>query len=373
MAVLGVSTITPVLPHVAGIFRKSPQSAALLIVFFTLPSALLTPVLGVLGDRVGRKKVLVPSLIVFALAGVACGFARDFEVLLALRFLQGAGAGALGAINVTLVGDLYRGVDRAAAMGYNASVLSVGTGIYPALGGALAIFGWFYPFFLPVLALPVAVAVLLVLDNPEPEVEGSLSQYVSQTVRAVWRPEVLTLFVTSVVTFVLIYGSFLAFYPFMLEDVFQASPIFIGAVMSATSVATAVVSFWLGDLARRFGPRSLVKAGFALYVISMATIPIGTNLWLLSMPVLVFGVANGLTIPSILTILNGHAPNTYRAAFMSLHGTVLRLGQTVGPLLVGLAVRTVGLEGSFLFSAALALAMLLVLLRVLKPDSTRSD
>jgi MFS family permease len=368
MAVLGVSTITPVLPHVARVFSKTPQSIALLIVVFTLPSALFTPVLGVLGDRVGRKKVLLPSLLVFALAGAACGFARDFEWLLVLRFLQGTGAAALGAINVTLVGDLYRGGDRAAAMGYNASVLSVGTGVYPAVGGALAAFGWYYPFFLPILALPVALAVVFVLDNPEPVVEGTLVDYVRVTLRAVWRPQVIVLFLTSVVTFVLIYGSFLAFFPFLLEGRFAASPTFIGAVMSATSIATAIVSFKLGDLTGRYGSTALVKAGFALYVVSLAMIPVATNLLLLSIAVLVFGVANGLNIPSILTMLNGYAPDEYRAAFMSLNGTVLRLGQTVGPLLVGLVVELVGLQASFLVSAGMALLMLFVLIQTLRPQ-----
>jgi MFS family permease len=368
MAVLGVSTITPVLPQLADVFERTPQSVALLIVVFTLPSALLTPVLGILGDRVGRKKVLIPSLLVFALAGGACGFARDFDWLLALRFVQGSGAAAIGAINVTLLGDLYRGADRAAAMGYNASVLSVGTGVYPAVGGALAALGWFYPFFLPILAFPVAVAVVLVLDNPEPRFAGTLAQYVRVTLKAVWRPEVVTLFVASVVTFVLIYGSFLAFFPFLLVDSFGASPTFIGAVMSATSIATAIVSFKLGDLTRRFGSRALVKAGFVLYVVSLATIPIAREVWILCIPILLFGVANGLNIPSILTILNGYAPNEYRAGFMSLNGTVLRLGQTVGPVIVGVAVDVVGLKESFWVSSMLALAMLIVLAPALRSE-----
>jgi MFS family permease len=373
MAVLGVSTITPVLPYVAGVFDRTPQSVALLIVVFTLPSAILTPVLGVMGDRLGRKKVLVPSLLVFALAGSACGFARSFDWLLALRFVQGSGAAAIGAINVTLLGDLYRGVNRAAAMGYNASVLSVGTGIYPAVGGALAVLGWYFPFFLPILALPVALAVVLVLENPEPSVEGTLAQYVRVTLRAVWRPQVLTLFVTSVVTFVLIYGSFLAFLPFLLEESFAASPMFIGAVMSATSIATAIVSFMLGDLAQRFGTRALVKAGFVLYAVSLAAIPLATSVWALGVPILLFGVANGLNIPSVLTILNGYAPDQYRAAFMSLNGTVLRLGQTLGPVLVGVAVEVVGLRQSFWVSAAVALAMLIVLVPALRPEPEVAD
>jgi MFS family permease len=368
MAVLGVSTITPVLPQVASIFDRTPQSVALLISVFTLPGAVFTPVLGVLGDRVGRKKVLVPSLIVFAVAGAGCGLARDFEVLVGLRFLQGTGAAALGALNVTLLGDLYGGRRRAAAMGYNASVLSVGTGIYPAIGGGLAVFGWFFPFFLPIIALPVALAVLWALDNPEPRVSGSLRQYLGVTLRAVWNRQVLTLFATSVVTFILIYGSFLAYFPFLLESSFGATPVFIGLVMSVTSVATAVTSFWLGALAQRFGSTTLVKVGFLLYVVSVAWLPFAATVWHLAAPILLFGVANGINIPSVLTMLNGYAPSSHRGAFMSLNGMLLRLGQTLGPVVIGGAVALIGMKGSFLVGAGLAGMMLLVLLVALRTE-----
>ena len=94
----------------------------------------------------GRRKVLVPSLFLFGIASVACALATDFGLLLVLQTLQGVGAAALGAINVTMIGDLYSGQRRTEALGYNSSVLSVGTASYPAIGGALALLGWRYPF-----------------------------------------------------------------------------------------------------------------------------------------------------------------------------------------------------------------------------------
>ena len=89
------------------------------------------------------------------------------------------------------------------------------------------------------------------------------------------------------------------------------------------------------------------------------------------MPILVFGVANGLNVPSILTVLNNYAPSEYRAAFMSINGLVLRLGQTLGPILIGVAVALVGMVGSFFVSAGLALAMLLVMIPVLQQEPAR--
>jgi MFS family permease len=56
----------------------SPQNIGLLITVFTFPTVILSPIIGVMADRFGRKKILVPSLILFGLAGTACAFARDF-------------------------------------------------------------------------------------------------------------------------------------------------------------------------------------------------------------------------------------------------------------------------------------------------------
>ncbi|MDQ4002112.1 MAG: MFS transporter [Actinomycetota bacterium] len=131
MAVLGSSSVAPAFPEIQQEFGVSSGQVGLLITVFTLPGVSLTWVAGALSDRFGRKRILVPSLMLFGVAGGVCALARDFELLLALRTLQGVGAAALGALNVTLVGDLFAGRDRTAALGYNSSVLSIGTRATP--------------------------------------------------------------------------------------------------------------------------------------------------------------------------------------------------------------------------------------------------
>jgi MFS family permease len=94
MAVLGVSSITPALPEIRDTFGVTSGQVGLLITVFTLPGVALTPVLGVLSDRHGRRKILVPALLLFGITGGLCAFARGFELLLALRLMQGMGAAA---------------------------------------------------------------------------------------------------------------------------------------------------------------------------------------------------------------------------------------------------------------------------------------
>ncbi|GAI52700.1 unnamed protein product, partial [marine sediment metagenome] len=77
-------------------------------------------------------------------------------------------------------------------------------------------------------------------------------------------------------------------------------------------------------------------------------------------PVIIFGLGGGLTMPSLQTYIAGLAPSEYRAAFMSINTTMLRLGQTLGPLVFGLVYTYANFDGVFLYGAGLALAVAIV-------------
>lgn len=200
----------------------------------------MTPVLGVLADRHGRKKILVPSLMLFGIAGGACAFAPNFNILLFLRLLQGIGAASLGSLNATIIGDLYSGEECTTALGYNASILSIGVAGYPVIGGALALVGWHYPFILPVFAIPIGLVVLFSLKSPEPRNEQSLREYLENALQSMENREVIVLSVGSIVTFIILYGSYLTYFPLLIGATFGSSTFVIGLIMSSVALTTAL-------------------------------------------------------------------------------------------------------------------------------------
>lgn len=365
MAVMGVASITPVIPGVAAAFGVSAEHIGLLLTTFTLPGIALMPVMGMLADRFGRKPVLLPSLLLFALAGAACALAASFPALLALRFVEGVGAAALGSLYPTLIGDLYISEARTAAMGYNASVLSIGTASYPAIGGALALLGWRFPFLLPLLALPVGFFVLFGLELPTTFSPQPLRSYLQGAWQGMRRVGVLALLVCSAMTFVLLYGGYLTYFPVLLDGAFHVSPLVIGLVLASSSVTTALVSSQLLRLTGRFSGWGLLRAAFVLYAAAFAVVPLVSHVWMLFGATVLFGAAQGINIPTVQTLLSELAPGGYRAAFMAANGTVIRLGQTVGPVLMGVIAGVWGLEAVFYSAIVLALltfALLSVLL-----------
>jgi len=365
-AVMGVASIAPALPKMARVLEVSNEQIGLLITFFTLPGIVLTPVLGVLADRYGRKIILVPSLLVFGIAGTACAYATDFTWLLILRFLQGIGGASLGALNVTLIGDLYDGNRRITAMGYNASVLSVGTASYPAIGGALAVAGWFYPFYLSLLAIPVGVLVIVSLKNPDPENGTGLKEYFSNIWGSLKSKKVIGLFTANFLTFIMLYGAYLTFFPILIDGRFGKSSLVIGIILSGSSLVTALTTSQLGKLAARFPQSGLITTAAFIYVAVFLGIPYITDIRLLALPILLFGFAQGINIPCVLNLLTHQAPTEFRAAFLSVNWTVLRGGQALGPVLLGLVYAYAGLTGTFLFAAGVAVLFVLVAVTMIR-------
>jgi ACDE family multidrug resistance protein len=366
IAVLGTSSITPAFPEIRDALGISSGQVGLLITVFTLPGTLLTPVAGVLSDRYGRRKVLLPSLFLFGIAGVACALATDFGLLLVLRTLQGVGAAALGAINVTMIGDLYSGQRRTEALGYNSSVLSVGTASYPAIGGALALLGWRYPFALPLVAIPVALLVLFSLRNPESHNDQDLKEYAGNIWESVRDWRVVGLFCSTLITFVILFGPLISYLPIFMSATFGSSSLVIGLVIATASLTTALASTQEGWLTSHFSEKMLIRMSFAFYAAALILIPLVPNVWLLLVPTVIFGVAQSLNLPPVFSLLNEAAPNENRGAFISINSTILRLGQTLGPVLMSAAAIPVGLGGAYFAGAALAAAMFLVALILIR-------
>jgi len=352
--VMGVSSVAPAFPRMIRELGLETQEVGYLITIFTLPGMVLTPVLGILADRYGRKRVLVPSLVCFALFGAACGFAPDFGTLLALRFMQGVGAAALGALNITILSDIFQGKERIAALGYNAGVLSLGTSAYPAVGGALAMLGWRYPFFLPVVILPLALAVLFKLESPAPDNNSKFKEYMGRALKLALSRKALGLFGATLITFVILYGLLITYLPIYLAGRFGAEPWAIGVVLSSASFTTALMASQLSRAASLMSTKAMVMTAFTLYAVSAATLPLMPGLWLTIIPACVFGLGQGLNIPSIQGMMAELAPMELRGAFMALNGMVLRVGQTLGPVVMGMAFTLGGLPAVFTVTVILA-------------------
>ena len=108
LSVMAGGVIAPILPEVVHQLHLDPGTAGSLVSLHFLTVALSVPILGILADRAGSLAVLVPSLVFYALFGMAGAVMPSFVLLLLTRALLGVASGGIAAASLGLMGKLYR-------------------------------------------------------------------------------------------------------------------------------------------------------------------------------------------------------------------------------------------------------------------------
>lgn len=359
---MGVSLITPVLPNIIDAFNISKSQVSWVIIAYTLPGLLFSPFHGVMSDKWGRKAVLVPLLFLFGVCGFLSGFVTSFWQLLVLRFLQGIGGSGIFTLNHALVGDLYKGKTRMQIMGINAAMISIGTAIFPVMGGYLGGFQWQYPFQISILAVAVGLLIFFKLDKIAIPPKQSMSRYMKQAIDSIHHWKIIRLYILSFVTFLITFGAMIAYLPLLMSCKFVSSPFRIGLVMSCGSLSSAIISANIGRLGRFVPANYMVATAFGLYTIAFGWI-IGTHTaWHLLVISGIFGFGQGLNIPNVQTILVGSAPEEVRGLFMAFNSMVILTGITLGPILASLIFNFWGITQIYLFAGVLTLVFMVWLI-----------
>lgn len=360
VSVMGTTPIAPAFPDISRHFHVPEQRVGLVITFYTFGGLALSVVEGLLADRFGRKLILIPSLILFGAGGALCTTAGSFHSLLLWRGIQGIGGAAAPFMYTTLLGDLYRGRRRTQAVGYAGSALSMGTMLYPLAGGTLALLGWYFPFFLPLLAIPVAVAAAFLLKNPEPRPRQTLRQYLRRSWEDISRPELVWLYVCYAMTAFLYFGGYLTHFSFLMRHLFHAGTLETGGIFSITALAVALTSWQLRPLKDRIGRHNIITFSYLLFAAGFFIVPLIHSQWLMIVPAVLLGIAWGSNTPSIRDLVAASAPTERRAISLSLTGLSLRVGHASGPVAGDSVLGAWGINGIFWFSGILSLLMFLL-------------
>lgn len=357
LAPLGVPLVAPALPVVRDAFGVGDAAASLLVSTYFLTGIVLSPAVGMLADRVGRRRVLVSSLLIFGLTGGALAFAPTFEVLIALRVVQGTTAAGIFITTVTVVGDVFEGARRNAVLGVNNATLSAGAAVFPILGGAMAGLAWNAPFLLYPLALPVALFAAFALPEPETEPAGEGLGYLRNALGAVAGRDAVVLYGAAFLTEVLLFGAILTGLPFLLSASFALAPVFVGAVIAASEVSSTVVSAGNGRFARYLSNHQLVAAGFGCYGLGLLGVWLATSPTLIALAVGVFGAGLGLSMPAVDAAISDLVATEYRGGALSLRNSLTFLGRATGPVLFAGIAASTGYGPLLVGGTVVALAM----------------
>ncbi len=363
MSVMGIAVTLPVLPAMAKAMNLDATTLGILIYSFTLPGIVFAPICGILSDRWGRKAVLAPCLVLFALGGFAASFAQDISTLLFWRVMQGIGASSLGVLYTTIVGDCYPDdTARLRIMGYAATVLSLGAAIFPALGGLLGEMGWPWTLRLSLLSLPLAVLTLYTPMSPH-EKKGDMKKYMKEVRKYLLHYRTIFHFCITFCAFAVLYGPLISYFPLLATQFYAASPMQIGSIFALSSLGTVLATLFLAPLTQAFSQRWIACLGAFFFLSSMTVLflwPMEWPYWALVFPILLYGLGQGLLYPITMSSLSAVAPFSARGALMAVNGTVLRLSQSLAPFLCGILFLHGAYDWVFFFGIGISFCMFLL-------------
>ncbi|MFE7169961.1 MFS transporter [Streptomyces sp. NPDC057616] len=160
--VASVSGLNVAQPDLAVEFGASQNTILWIINIYTLTLAALLLPLGAVGDRLGRKPMLITGLIVFGVAGTVAGVAPSAGVMLGARLLSGVGAAMIMPITLAVITSTFPAEERGKAIGVWTGVAGGGGILGMFLSAALVdVAGWRHLFVLPVVLVVVALAMTL--------------------------------------------------------------------------------------------------------------------------------------------------------------------------------------------------------------------
>lgn len=348
--------LAPVLPFMIEPLGTTREAVGLILGMYTFSTALFMIVVSFVTDRVGRKKILVPCLLINGIAGVACYFSTDMTMLLALRFIQGIGIAGMLPIAMTMIGELYTGLDRVNAMGKMSMTTGIGAVSAPLIGGILASYSWNVPFLFYGLSIPLAVIIAFVLPETNPHENRNKGN--NSIIRSLADLRILYTIILGFSIFFLLY-TMVIYVPFILKDDYGFTSSQAGLALGLEGITMASISFRARSLSARFGKQKLLMAGFSMTGISLGSLIFASSLYQVLALLLVFGAGFGMVQPQLNTLATQVAPPGMMGSIVSVFNIMKYAGQTAAPLLLAVILLYNNLQMVFATSCIFAFMVVL--------------
>lgn len=340
LSTIGFGVCIPVLPLYAQRFQTTDFQNGLLVGIFSLVMFVAAPWWGRLSDRIGRRPVLIVSILGSAVGYCIMGWAGSLTWLFVARIIDGASGGNVAAAQAYLA-DISKPEERSKAMGLIGAAFGLGFVIGPAIGGVLsAKVSPEAPFFF-VAALCVLNALLVYLRLPESRtVELRAQHRAEQSVGEMLAHADAPLFKTVLATYVVSLMAFsimTAIFSLFANVRFGMDELHVGYVMAAIGLVGVVMQ---GGVIRRLLPKlgevKLARAGFVALLVSFVLLPLVGSLGALYAVSCLIAIGNSLVQPT----LNGLGSRSVEAAWQgramgTLQGSA-SLGRGIGAVVGGM-------------------------------------
>jgi predicted MFS family arabinose efflux permease len=356
----GDGVLVPAVPrYVQGPLGAGDVAVGLVVGAFSLSAFFLRPWVGGLGDRWGRRPLMVLGAGVFTASVLGYGTTSSPEALAGLRLLTGAGEACFFVGALTAVADLAPAERRGEAMSLASLSLYVGIGVGPLLGeAAIERSGFAAAWALAGAAGLTAVVIALRVPDTRPDDPGQEPERPAAGHRLIHRAGLLPGLV--LLAGILGMAGFLTFVPLYALDLGMGGSRVVLLVFAAVVVGIRSLGARIPD---RLGAARATRIALAASAAGLAVAGAWRTPAGLVAGTAVFATGVALLTPAVMTLAVRDVAPRERGAVIGTTSSFLDLAIGLGPATLGLVAAAAGRPGTFLASAAVAAAGLLLVWR----------
>ncbi len=359
---IGFGIVIPLLPFMAPSMGGDSTDVALIMITYSLGAAIVAPFWGRLSDQWGRRNALMLALVASALAYLVTAGAEVLWQVYLGRALSGLAAGSLPVASA-LMADLSSPERRAKAMGLVGTAFGLGLIAGPVLGGVLT--GGASPFALPfysaaVLSLLAAILAWALLPNRFHVVDtatavkdissGSFGNHVQRH----W------LLLSQYVIHTAAVSALIYIFPLWVGNTYSWGPKSVGYFFGAVGVVMILFQGGLLSwLARKLGLLTVLRAGSALFAVSIALVALSADYRWMPAIILVAFTGSTVCLPLLNTIASELVNTSQRGRMMGATTTSASIGRILGPLLAAVLLSEIDYSAAWLGCALLVAVLVL--------------
>lgn len=356
---VGFGVVIPLLPFYAKAMNAAPWQVTTMFAAYSLGQFFGEPFWGRMSDRIGRRPVLIVTIVANAIAYLALAFAPNIWIAMAIRLIGGFGSGNISTIQGYMA-DVTPPEKRAGRMGLLGSAFGAGFVIGPSLGGLLAHpsagrLGFQIPLFVAagMAALATVGVLLFVAESRAPSAPGVKQPGRREALSAASAHPILSrvLLVTLIST-----GAFAgmeSIFGLWANVRFDWGPREVGLCFAVIGVIASLGQGLLtGRLARRFGEGRVLTTGLVIICVSLFVSPFVTHPGLAIVAVGCTAFGQSLVFPCVAALISRASPPDRQGQMLGLNMAAGSLARIGGPLLAG-PLFGLATGGPYWFGAAL--------------------
>ncbi len=380
---LGNSMLIPVLPMAQRELEISKFQSSLIITVYSVVAIIFIPVAGYLSDRIGRKKIIIPSLFISGIGGLISGLCawfipHSYWLILLGRFLQGIGASGAFPVAIPTVGDMFKNQDDVSSgLGVLETSNTFGKVLSPILGAFLASFIWYIPLLaIPVLSFGSLLLVAFFVKPPKGEKKEvvTVKKFLSN-IKKIFKQKwkwISSVFLIGGIIMLILFGT-LFYLSDLLEEKNHINGIKKGFVLAIPLFSLSLCSFITG---KKIGEnKALMKwltfGGMVILMAMMIVLSFNPSLYFFIGSLFIAGIGIGLTLPSLDAFITEGIEEENRGTFTCLYSSMRFIGVAFGPPLFAFLM-TYPIRLMFWLSALLALLAIIVTLFFIRPNQVNT-